>query len=259
MWRLHGAPRVAPEAGAPPGGAPGAAGTPLEESVDALLRFAGGGAAGAARLEAAFIASLARTMRVPRTVCLIFLGITYAAIAASTVYLTSATAVPINWAYLAVSALSFALVPAVRARAACVVDLAAGAGATLALFAFNFDGAAALTGMCATGRYTDFLLFIALPLVVGVMFAPRWRMYAALCAAHGCRAVAELSVLGVEPPLFVCIACVLGSVLLYLQERRVRVHFVRCRGAPAFVVGCPFQMLRHVSQCAARRSSHHSR
>jgi hypothetical protein len=149
---------------------------PLDDSLDALLRFTGD-AAGAARLEAAFAASLARTMRTP--VGLVFLGLAYAASFA--VYATTATTETTDWFYLAVAGVSLALVPALRGPL-WVSDLAVASGATLFPFAFDFDGDAA--GMCRSGRYGETMLYIALPLVSGATFCVHWRLYAVMCVAQ---------------------------------------------------------------------------
>lgn len=198
-------------------------------SLDALLRFRGPRAEAAA-LEAAYAASHARTMRGPRTVGLVFIALAYAVgigvYAASNTPFESAD----YWLYVVMSCACLSLVPLVRARAVWCVDLATCAGAALVLFAFNFGNKAAR--MCSTGDYTALMLFVAFPISVGVMCTPRWRFYAAMCAAHATRACVELAPLGVVPRFGVCLSALLGTVLLYVQERGSREQFVSAPARP---------------------------
>ncbi len=227
LWQRPWHPLITPAA--PRGGASTTVpapdnGTASEGSLDALLRFKGGASTAAAPLETAFASALALSMRWSRTACLLFLAVVYAA--AIVVYAATAAPTPGNWIYLVVSVASVALIPGVRAARALAAELAATAGAALILFAFNFDGGAVL--LCSTGAYTALMLYAAMPLVAGITFAPRWRVYAAMCTAHAVRGAVELSPLGPPAALLVFAASVFGAILLYLHERRARMHFVRC-------------------------------
>jgi hypothetical protein len=199
----------------------------VDDSLDTLLRFRGDAGA---RLESAYAASLTRTQRAPRSACLLFLGLAYA-VAFAAYTQTAARLVSAYWGYLAVSAVAFALVPGVRAGSVLLANLSADVAAATILFAFNFAGDP--SSACATGRYGDLMMFVAMPLLTGVMFHVPWRPYAVMCAAHAARAVVQLSPLGGMPPLLVCLTSALGAVFLYLEERRSRGHFVRATRARA--------------------------
>jgi hypothetical protein len=202
-------------------------GTSREGSLDALLRFRGGESP-ARVLESDFAAAIARTMRWSRTVCLVFIAVAYAI--SVVVYATDGLPMSNNWAYLCVSALSLALIPGVRAARALVAEVAATTATALVLFAFDFDGPGGATLLpCSSGAYTPLMLYGALPLVAGVTFAPRWRVYAAMCVAHVARAAVELSPLGPTPALLVFFVSVMGVIVLYVHERHARFHFVRAR------------------------------
>lgn len=213
--------RVAPAPAAPVAPPPGESSL-LDDSLDALLRFTGDARAAAA-LESAFVAAHARNHRLGRSVCLAFMGAAYA-LAFIALAVTS-TPVPSDWGYLAVAGACFGLVPVVRGRAPLWgVGAGSSAASALVLFAFNFNGGAATP--CSTGRYTDLMMYLAMPLIAGVMFTPRWRLYGVMCVAHAARGAVQLAPLGAMPPLVVGIASCLGCVLAYLQEKRSREHFV---------------------------------
>ncbi len=99
-----------------------------------------------------------------------------------------------------------------------------GARAGAVLFVINVNGEAAT--MCASGHYTEFMLFVGFPLMVGPVFGPRWWAHALMCAAHAARPIFVLGGLGTMVPFLVIVASVLGAVLRFMQERHFREHFV---------------------------------
>ena len=219
-------------------------GTSREGSLDVLLRFRGGESP-AGVLESDFTAALARTMRLSRTICLVFLAVAYAVSVA--VYAADRLPMRNNWAYLCVSVLSLALIPGVRAARARVAEVAATTATSLVLFAFDFDGPGGATQPCTSGEYVPLMLYGSLPLLTGVTFAPRWRVYGAMCVAHVARAAVQLAPLGPTPALLVFFVSVLGGILLYLHERRARFHFVRaCVHLPT----CRVRVTRRVVHCS---------
>ncbi len=198
-----------------------------------LLRFVvadpGGGAA---RLEASFGEFRARATAVPRMVGLAVLGLAYG------VYFgvwASYAALQNGWVYLGMSVLCFVLVPVMRmTKPLWAVDAAAAAAAAAVLSVFNVnDSIQSAPTVCTAHQYSALMGFSMWPLACGVIFAPRWRWYAVMCAAHTARGYVTLAPLGGTPFLIVIGASVIGTVMLYLQERNHRITFVRAPRARA--------------------------
>ena len=217
---------VAPAPGA------GAASASVSGALDPLLRFVvvqAGGAPSAQpavkaldwALETAYADDCVRSQAIPRTIYLVVLSVVYAAGVA--VAVANGLLLSSDWAFLGLAGTCLCLVPAVRSeRWAAWGDAAA---TTIVMFAFDLHFDAGRP--CETGRYITPMMYSAMPLAVGILFTPRWTAFAVLCAMHAARSIVVLTPLNISAPFAVCVTCVFGVLLRYMQERRSREHFVR--------------------------------
>jgi hypothetical protein len=215
--------RAGPAATARPTPSRPRAEAPPPDALDALLRFTGDPAA-CAKLEADFGSYLSVTLGASRMACLTFFCLAFAVYALVGAG-TSGTRFDAGYAILIGKCIIFLfLVPTVRAGSARVVHGAVNLAVATNIFGSVID-APGLVG-CDTGTLGSIILFCAMPLVNGVAFSPDWRVYAAVCLAHGVRAIVQLSPLGVVPTFIACLGALFGAVVSYLHERHAREHFV---------------------------------
>ena len=218
-----------------------------EAGLDWLLRFQGNPSA-TGELECAFEEYRTRALRGHRSALISLLAAANAAALVAGVAQAFRSGVPdaglLGAGYLVhccLCVLCLALALAVRAvppRATAVplrwiMSHAAELGAAACVFGVDPSGRAPDVCSNTQLQFSGLLLFVGMPLACAVAFAPRWRVYAAICLLHAARAFYELGALGLLPAVFVCLASVIGAAGVYCLERILREHYVR---AAAF--GC---------------------
>jgi hypothetical protein len=113
------------------------------------------------------------------------------------VYAASGKLTPADSSYLAMAAFCAALIPAVRrVSRRWLVEGAVGVGSLVVLLVI------ADPNNVLSDQGTSIMMYSAAPLVCGVVFVPRWEVYALLCLLHATRAVIELGLkmsIGVMP------------------------------------------------------------
>ena len=203
---------------------PEASGTSPAATVDARLRFLSViDAKGRARLEAAYEEYSAKTMRRQRDVfsacfCALYLG-------TMAMFVAMGTWASVDYAYGIVVLVCLANIGLPRGTPAWARTL--GTSVTSCAIVLIMDLQNAVWDPSRGEWFVFFVMLYALsPTLCGALLRPPLKWQAFMCTVHAVRAIALLSPLGALPVLVVCASCVLGTLVVYMQEWHSREHFV---------------------------------